>query len=310
MFTTEKTVPNVRPANLRAANLASSLRRGALALIACGLLAAPASAQKVGIQLTNGKMPTSRLAVGDDLFAGLTSASPGATYDLRLISPEGILISGAYGTADAAGNVAPKRIWSRTGVVGCDCAAGADLELYRFETYQQAEYQLNGKTLTVQVLTSSGVEVGRLSLPVLVTGREISYFSNAAGCPRQVFRLGEPIYMSFLHADRTRTHRRIFLAESTSWPIGQSILDVRGSAQWSPLPSSTSPVLTLPLSGTVSRTGAFDGVIRHETTADPIRFDSDVVIDDLEERDEACPESGGIVITVDGCPNCGGGGYP
>ena len=311
MFTTEKTVPNVRPAHLRSARLAANLRRGAFALIACGLLAAPASAQKVEIRLSNGSLPTARLAVGDDLFASLSSGSPGANYEFRLLSPEGILISGAYGTADAAGDVFPKKIWGRTGVVGCDCAAGADLELYRFETYQQAEYQLNGKSLTVQVLTRSGVEVGRIALPVMVTGREISYFSNAVGCPRQVFAVGEPIYMSFLHADRSRTHRRIFLAENRSWPIGQSILDVRGSAQWSPLPSSTSPVITIPLSGAVTRTGGYDGVVRNETAPDPIRFDSDLVISDVEERgDEACPESGGIVITVDGCPNCGGSGYP
>lgn len=308
MFTTEK-ASNVS-SNVRPANLVSALRCGAFALIACGFLATPASAQKVTIQLSNGSLPTTRLMVGDELFVGLGSGSPGATYDLRLLDPNGSLITGAYGTADAAGNVALGRIWARTGVVGCDCAAGADPEQFRFETYQQAEYWLNGKSLTVQALTLGGVEVGRLSLPVMAATREISYFSNAEGCPRQFFRIGEPIYVSFLHADRSRTHRRIFLSESKSWPIGESILDVRGSSQWSPLPSSSSPVLTLPLAGSVSRTGGFDGVIRQETEPDPVRFDSDEVIESGDTRNTSCPESGGIVITVDGCPNCGGTGYP
>ena len=69
-------------------------------------------------------------------------------------------------------------------------------------------------------------------------------------------------------------------------------------------------MITIPLSGAVTRTGGYDGVVRNETAPDPIRFDSDLVISDVVERDEACPESGGIVITVDGCPNCGGSGYP
>lgn len=292
----------------KASKMASTLAM----ILGFGLLGSSAYAQGgPGIELTNGTQQISQLPVGDDLFVGLRGASPSTNYDFRLSSADGLLITGAYATADAAGNVAPKRVWSRTGVVGCDCAAGADPLSFRFADYSQAEHFLAGQELTLQILTLDGVEVARQEIPVLALMREITYFSNAAGCPRKVFRVGESVHVSFLHPDLSKTNRRIFLAEPRSWPIGQTIDDVRGASQSAALGSS-GELLTLPLAGSQQLAkGSYDGIVRAGGTISTWVLPGDgVMANPLPGGTCPLTEGGGIIITVDGCPNCGGTGYP
>lgn len=271
--------------------------------------AVPAQASPT-LQLSNGSLASSQLMIGDDLWVGLKDAAPGATYDFRLLSAGGALITGAYGTADAAGAVAPFFLWGRTGVVGCDCGAGADPELFRFETFEQAETALSGKSLYLQVLTLSGVQVARTAIPALATRREISYFSDGAGCPRGTFKAGEAVHMSFLHPDRSQPSRKIFVAASKPWPVGEPIRDLRGAVQSVSLPALGDRV-TLPLGISIPTPGSYDGIVRKEQVLDSIRFGPDFVLANPQGSTIYCYEgSGGIIITQDGCPNCGGPSYP
>lgn len=301
----EKSVSNGCTRSLRR-RLGASLAAAGLLLLAA---AAPAAAAPI-VQLSNGSLATSQLPVGDDLWVGLKAADPGVTYDFRLLSPEGVLITGAYATADAAGAVAPTFLWGRTGVVGCDCGAGADPDEFRFETYEQAETALSGKSLYLQVLTLGGVQVTRAPVPTLAMRREISYFSDAAGCPRRTFKAAEAIYLSFLHPDRSVPGRQVFVTATKAWPIGEPIRDLRGAAQAITLPSPGDRV-TVPLAGvSIAGPGSYDGILRKEAALDPIRLGPDLVLGNPWQTPVCWEGSGGIIITQDGCPNCGGPSYP
>ena len=235
---------SARPAGVSPGRFAR--RAAAVALLLLGV-AAQVQAQPVPL-LGNGSLPASQLIVGDDLWVGLKGGDAGALYDFRLSGADGALISGAYATADAAGTVASTLVWKRSGVVGCDCGAGADPDDFRFQTYEQAEAALSGKTLVLQVLSASGVQLARVAVPAVAMRRELSYFSDAAGCPRQIFKAGEAIHLSFLHPDRSRGDRQVFIAQSRLWPIGEPIRDLRGAGQKMILPAAGERV-TLPLSG-------------------------------------------------------------
>lgn len=284
------------------------LKKAVFTLLLAAAAGSPAAAAE--LQLENGRMLISRLLIGDDLYAGLRGGSPGATYDFRVLAPDGSLITGAYGGADGAGTVNRFLLWRRSGVVGCDCAAGADPDRYRFADFVEAERRLNGAILRVQVLAPGGVEVAHAALPAIAVDREITYFADAFGCPRRIFRSGERVYLSFLHPDRGRSSRRIFLAPSRSWPVGEPIEDVRGVAQTARLPAE-GDLAVVEVTGFVSHSGAYDGIVRGESCVEPIRLDLDAVLGGGFQPGMACIDgNGGIVITVDGCTNCDGPNYP
>src|SRR6185436_2488239 len=74
------------------------------------------------------------LAVGDHLWVGAAGLAPGGAADLRLRDPGGRVVTTARVRAGDRGEVPPELLWRRTGVVGCDCSAGAEAggaELFR-----------------------------------------------------------------------------------------------------------------------------------------------------------------------------------
>jgi hypothetical protein len=303
--TSAKNTVASRPSSNLRRRLSRVLAAAGLALCA----AVPAAAGgPLEVVLSNGRLPVSQLPVGDDLWVGLSGADPGVTYDFRLSATDGTLITGTYAAADAAGNLAPTLLWSRTGVVGCDCELGADPAAYRFKDFQQAESFLSGRSAVLQVLSHSGVQLAQVNLPLMVARREISYFSDADGCPRRIFKPGEKIYLGLLHPDRSKSGRRIYLAASKSWPLGAAIVDVRGAVQNATLPATGGDLIVLPVGGSL-RQGSYDGILGNPFEFMPVRQGDDVVLDNPATT--TCPEgNGGLVVTLDGCTNCQGPNYP
>lgn len=279
------------------------------ALAAVFFFAAAPAAASPRIELSDGTLATRQLLVGADLHVALRGAAAHTGYELRLIDADGDVVATGFATADAAGNLEPLLLWPRTGVAGCDCGIPApDKDEHTFADYEEAEAKLAGEDLEVQALSLAGVEVARVTLPILAASREIVYFSDVAGCPRTYFAPLEPLYLSVLHADRGTAGRQLFLAGSQRWPVGEPIADVRGASQILTLPP-TGDLLVFtvsgwPLSAAVGRATSFDGVLRHGLTSHPWRLPGDGVL----ARPNKTPEgNGGIVITMDGCTPAVGG---
>ena len=290
------------------------MRRAKLRILSAGalagllLLGGSAEARPGAvIALTNGNLPISQLLIGDDLFVTLSEAAPATTYEVQLLAPDGLQIAAEQVTTDAAGVSPPLLLWSRTGVIGCQLCLAADPSIYLFETHGDAAQVLAGQTLTIDVLGPNRNSVASAALTVNGLARELVYFSNAAGCPRQGFNAGEQVYLTFLHPDRSQPKRRIFLPQSAgSWPVGQPVADVRGGFQLVTLPPAglgAANKVVVPLAGGASLPGGvYDGVTRRQAIDYPVRLEEDTL---LANR-YVCSRDirGGIMIVLDDCTNC------
>ena len=138
------------------------------------------------LKITSNGETISRLIIGDHLEVALDNGDPDELYEFRLIDSDYYEIATGSTYADAAGRVPTTLLWAYTGVVGCDYPPFVP-EPYRFQHFADAETALNLRTLTVQVLASSGVEVASKDLPLIAVSRELAYFSDASGCLRRRF---------------------------------------------------------------------------------------------------------------------------
>lgn len=284
---------------------------GVFLLAVLVLTATPAAArQGATIHLSNGTLPIAQLAIGEDLYAALSDAPPETLVVIQLLRPDGSGLHGAYVYVDAAGNTPPVKVWEQTGVVGCDECPRARPELWLFENFAEAEDQLDGQVLTLEVVDDwTGNVLASELLPVFAPPQELAYFSNIAGCPKQDFKGGEKIYVTYRHPDLSLPQRRLFLPPAApAWPVGQPIADARGSHQVISLPAATPGAypaqLTYQVAGTSSLAGGgYDGIGRQPILDTPIRLTGDTVI----AGRMGCGEGrirGGIVITLEDCSNC------
>jgi hypothetical protein len=284
-----------RRSALEASKLRRLLAAAVLALCAGGAAASPA------IGIGNGKEPVAALFIGDDLSAGLDDVVPDEIYRLRLRDADGIVIAQFSATADATGRVAPRVLWPKTGVRGCDLGVSVNNALYQYQYFADAEDALAGQTLVLEAFREDDTLAASRNVSILATPLEIAYFSNSAGCLRRHFRGDEHVYISLRHPNRSAASRRIFLAPAGPLPIGTSFTDARGL--------TTSQIWTLPSSGTqvtvkvwdagLTPLGSFGGVIRWTSHADSCVQTIDFVSEAIE-----APGGDGIIISVDGCPSC------
>lgn len=284
-----------------------------LALAAAILLlaAAPALARPGAvIHLSNGSLPLAQLPVGEELYVSLSGAPASSPLEVRLYDQDGAQIRAEVVYTDAAGNSPPLWLWVETGVVGCDSCLAADPSAWLYATYADAETALVGQVLLVEVRTyPGGTVLASQTLPVIARPDELAYFSDAAGCPRQLFGQNEPIFLTFRRPDPSLPQRRLFLpAAAPSWPLGQPIVDARGALQVMSLPPASPGAIlgqiTFAVAGTASLAGGeYDGLTRQLSIDIPIRLGGDVVITGRS----ACGDGrirGGIVITLEDCTNC------
>lgn len=272
-------------------------------LLTLTFLASSADAAPPLLKLTSNGETISRLIIGDHLEVALDNGDPDELYEFRLIDSDYYEIATGSAVADAAGRVATTLLWAHTGVVGCDYPPFVPGE-YRFQNFADAEELLHLRTLKVQVLASSGVEVASQNITLLAVSRELAYFSDAAGCLRRRFGNSESVYLSLRHPSRTTPTRRFFLVSGSAPAIGDNIVDVRTTDSIYSIPPTGNPVTFLAWIGAASTMGFYSGVLRWQSSSTPIVAGSDVRLSPHQHPGFLPTPPGGLVITIDGCPSC------
>ncbi len=257
------------------------------------------------LRAESGGRTVSRFFIGDHLSVAITGAAPSTSYQLRLVDDDGAQVAVSEITTDAAGNAAPKRLWTYSGVVGCDLSSVPYPPLSRFQHFAEAEAALAGRTFEIEALDSDGVLAASLALPLLAPTRELRYFSDASGCLRYHFKDTETVYLALRHPNRTQATRRLYLTAPSSFAIGSNLADVRGfdGVQIWNLPATGNPVVVEVWNGAVTTLGSYAGIVRSEPTS----FGSVLASDGIVGIAYGSPIMlDGVMITIDGCPTCTG----
>lgn len=273
-----------------------------LLLVLAFLVPCAAEASPI-LTLSSDGQKISRLAIGDHLEVTLDNATPGELYEFRLRDTDFYEIAEGSAVADAAGRVPTSLLWAYTGVVGCDYPPFVPAD-YHFQHFNQAEAALNLRTLTVQVLSSSGVEVALQNITLIAVTRELAYFSDASGCLRRRFGNSESVYLSLRHPSRTTPTRKFFLVSGWNPTVGSDIVDVRGDGGTTYTLPTGSTVTFQIWSGAASVMGFYSGLVRWEANTTPIVMSSDRLLNPKPHPGFLPTPPGGLVITIDGCPSC------
>lgn len=241
-----RNLPIVDPLRASARSLPAAL----LCLLLAG--AGGAGAQSgATLLLSNGVEPVTQLVIGDDLFLGLSGATPGAAYLLVLADEADEVVASATVIADAAGSVAPTLVWMRSGVVGCDPEADPDPLAYRFASFEQAEQILADREFhAAAVESSSSLEAVSSELDLVVDADDPRFFlADGSGCPRWSMSEEESVYLGAVHHDPDAMPLvRLFLVAPMPWTVGSPLNDLRAEypeGQLIPLPPS-GPGLPVP----------------------------------------------------------------
>lgn len=272
-------------------------------LLTLTFLASRAEAAPPRLTLTSNGENISRLIVGDHLEVALDYGDPDEVYEFRLIDSDNYEIATGSAVADAAGRVPATLLWAYTGVVGCDYPPFVPGP-YRFQHFADAETALHLRTLKIEVIASSGVEIAAKGLTLIAVNRELAYFSDASGCLRRRFGNSESVYLSLRHPSRTTPTRKFFLVSGTNPAIGDNIVDVRETVSNFSIPTAGNPVTFLAWSGAASNMGFYSGVVRWGASSTPIITGSDARLGHWSEPSWGPMTPGGLVITIDGCPSC------
>lgn len=169
-----------------------------------------------------------KFAIGDSLLVGARGLAPGAAADLRLRDPSGVTVAELQLRADGKGEIPLDLLWTRTGVVGCDCKERVQLAPGTFTTFEDAERALTGTKWTVELL--SGTTVLALKALVLEPTRDFQvYVSDATGCPRERLAPDEDIYLTF-HGPKAPAIARVFLVpDRPTWDEPMPWVEARES---------------------------------------------------------------------------------
>ncbi len=202
--------------------------------------------------LLYGDLTTDGLRIGSDLYFAVVNGEPSRLYTV-------VLVDEAYGEVaslvdvktNVNGSTGRHRLWTRTGVEGCDAGAVHDPARYRFEKFGEAETILDGRTFQVVLLddaTSAFSDaITEVDLPMTVVTSPISaYPSDGAGCLRTQLEQ-EPLHLTIQHeALSPRVFQVFVVAEQATWLPGDPLSDVRpGGPQMIAVPAGAQPVVAL-----------------------------------------------------------------
>ncbi|MEO1367473.1 MAG: hypothetical protein AAFX50_09875, partial [Acidobacteriota bacterium] len=182
------------------------------------------------------------LEIGGDLHAGVTGAPAFTSYTILLLDETHTSVVRLRGTTDAFGDLADDLLWERTGVEGCDLGAVHDPLNYRFQTFEEAESVLGGRTFNLRLIDDgTGAAVAAAALPLEVVTPFIGgYASDGAGCPRLEYQAGEPLHLTMEHQAIVGVDVEIFLVQHQDvWTPGDPLIDVRGAPQLIHVPAGT-----------------------------------------------------------------------
>lgn len=213
-------------------------------------LAAVPAAQAQPFLMLDGDLTAGELEVGGHLDAAVVDGVPLAHYSVLLLDESDQVVASALDLqADNAGWIDYTRLWTRTGVVGCDPGVVHDPLNYQFKSFKEADSLLGGRTFTVQLI--EGVDRSRVLDAEPLDLRAITDFiegypSDGAGCLRTRMFMAEPLHLSIAHQGGGFLPLQIYLVDATALPgPGETIVDVRGVPQAINVPAGADPWVEL-----------------------------------------------------------------
>jgi hypothetical protein len=237
-------------------------------------LPAPALAATPTLVL-DGDWNAGKLRIGGHLDIGVTDGEPLRLYTLLLIDEgEHAVTSPVDVMTDAAGTAGRQRLWTLTGVVGCDPEAVHDPASYQFESFSEAESALDGRTFRVLLVDSAASPPEKAhagaGVPMeVVTPPVKAYPSDGAGCLRTRLKPGEPVYLAISHQSAVAQDYRIFVVQPQAlWKSGDPLVDVRGVFQTISVPANADPWVELLWASPVA--GEYQIVVRQGIATAPV----------------------------------------
>ena len=212
-----------------------------------------AAAAEPELMLSGDFTDSAELYIGSNLDVQVSNGEPLRRYTVLLVdeNDEPVVTLADIGTGNT-GATARHRLWTRTGVEGCDPEAVHDPSNYQFISFSEAESELDGLKFRVLLVESpdSGPEkaIAEHELPLTTASPFVSgYPSDAAGCLRTEFKFNEKVYLAIRHSAGAPQDFRIFVvAPQSVWMTNDPLVDVRtGGSQLIQVPPGAGPNVEL-----------------------------------------------------------------
>ena len=210
----------------------------------------PLAAEAKPTLTLSGDITGGALEVGGHLDAAFSGVTPFDFYTIQLLDEsEQVIAELANQQAGIGGSITARRLWTRTGVVGCDVGAVHDPSNYQYISFNEADSILDGRTFEVRLVEAadptrllSRKEVELRAVVEFVEG----YPSDGAGCLRTEMHVSEPLHLSIAHQGAGLLPLQIHLVDATNSPgPGDTIIDVRGIVQVIGVPAGADPWVEL-----------------------------------------------------------------
>lgn len=232
---------------------------GALLSAVAGLyaLSLPATAAAAAGEETpelylEGDFTAHGLRIGSDLEVAVLAGDPESSYTVLLVDEGDETVASLVDLdTNELGSTDRHRLWTRTGIEGCDADAVHDPASYRFEQLADAEAILDGRTFRVVLVEGEGTPIdlalAEQDLPMVSIAPALRAFpSGGAGCLRT--RLdNEPMRMTIQHqAVASRTFHVFVVPRQPNWLAGDPLADVRPNGpQTIEVPAGVNPSVEL-----------------------------------------------------------------
>jgi hypothetical protein len=211
--------------------------------------------------LDGGDRRIESLQVGSSLRAGARGLEPGRMYEVRVAVGDRPAasaleaVSFARISADQRGEIAPFILWHNSGVVGCSprIAGGRELPRFMYRTFEDAERDLAGQSLTISFHPVDADPSGRIP-PLQLAVREAAvvqrmplarrtgamvYASDASGCPLNSGQVGTgDMFVSGRNFESGEEVVVSVAPNQRAWRVNDTITDVTG-ANGAPAPERT-----------------------------------------------------------------------
>ena len=234
----------------------------------------PLAAEAKPALTLSGDISSGELEVGGHLDAAFSGVTPFDHYSILLVDEsEKVIAKLSNQQAGIGGSITARRLWTRTGVVGCDPGVVHDPLNYQYISFNEADSILHGRAFEVRLI--EGSDTTRILAREDVKLRAIvdfieGYPSDGAGCLRTRMHVSEPLHLSIAHQGAGLLPLQIHLVDATNSPDpGDAVIDVRGAPQVIGVPAGADPWVELmwlvPVAGdyevivrSVGSTGPFD----------------------------------------------------
>ncbi len=253
-----------------------------LMLYAC----TPASAQTPELFIDGEFTAGGDLVIGSNVDVAVVQGGGLRRYSVLLLDEDDAVVASLVDVpTNQAGSTGRQRLWTRTGVEGCDPGAVHDLSTYQFESFLEAESVLAGRKFRALLLDTAespfSTALAELEVPMTTTNPFVKgYPSDAAGCLRTVLGVGESVYLAISHQDDVapQIFRVFVVAPQSVWLPNDLLTDVRPSgSQVIGVPAGANLWVKLLWMAPVA--GDYQIIVRRGGISAPIFQASDVVLE-------------------------------